>query len=187
MRITSITYLALFIAMIIEPCDLAAQSSVVSLPQISEQVQGYMQRSRGWKHETADPPTPPGSRPSADVAIHFWSSEKCLSAELRIDGRKYETQSVPCRFKLAIDQSSSTMTARNRLSEFVLSSREGNFTPVSVGDKGYVWNGSTIVFIKGRFTFWLSGGADLTLGDFSINREFIEKLAHDIAGSVTAS
>jgi len=38
-----------------------------------------------------------------------------------------------------------------------------------------------VVFIKGKFTFWLSGGLDLRVGDFTNNSEFIMKLAKEIA------
>jgi hypothetical protein len=59
--------------------------------------------------------------------------------------------------------------------------------PLPVGDKGYVWNGSNVVFIKGRFTFWLSGGFDLRAGDFTIDNEFKEKFAKEIAAAVDAN
>lgn len=176
----------LFVALTIQPCILAAQTKALSLAQISNQVEAYIQESRAWKHETALPPTPPGAQPSPDVSIHFWSSEKCLTASLLIERKSYGAQPVPCRFKLAIDQSSSAMSARTRLSEFVMNTREAKPVPFAVGDKGYVWGGS-IVFIKGRFTFWLSGTVDLNIGDFSIQQEFMEKLARDIAAAVTAS
>lgn len=107
----------LFVVLTIHPCVLAAQTKALSLEQVSEQVEGYIQKSRAWKHETALPPTPPGAQPSSDVSIHFWSSEKCLTASLRIERKSYGEQPVPCRFKLAIDQSSSAMSARTKLSE----------------------------------------------------------------------
>ena len=186
MRHKCISQLILVIVILSHTCTLAAQSTTVSLNQISEQVQNYMQKSRGWKHETADPPTPPGMKPSTDVSIHFWSSEKCLTAELRVGGKSYGTQPVPSRIKLAVDQSSSAIAARTRLSEFVMNDRKGKPGLFPVGDKGYVWRGSNVVFIKGRFTFWLSGGADLRVGDFSISQEFIQKLAQDIAAAIDA-
>jgi hypothetical protein len=67
-----------------------------------------------------------------------------------------------------------------------MNAREDKPTSFPVGDKGYVWGGS-IVFMKGRFTFWLSGTVDLNIGDFSVRQEFMEKLAQDIAAAVTAS
>ena len=169
MRRKCISQLVLLIVLMSHTFAVAAQSTPVSLNQISEQVQNYMQKSRGWKHHTADPPTPAGSKPSTDVVVHFWSSEKCFTAEVRVDGKDYGTQPVPCRIKLAVDQSSSAIAARTRLSEFAMNPYEGNPTLFPVGDKGYLWGGSNIVFIKGRFTFWLSGGVDLKVGDFSIN------------------
>lgn len=184
MRLTFIPLLILFVALTINPGDVAAQSNPVTLDQVSKQLEDYIQKSRGWKHETALPPTPPGFPPSPDVSIHFWSSEKCLTATVHIDRRSYGEKPVPCRFKLAIDQSSSAMTARDRLSNFVRTSRDEMPTLFPIGDKGYKWRGS-IVFIKGRFTFWLNGTVDLNIGDFSIQSQFMESLAKDIAAQVT--
>ena len=184
MRQTLIPAVILFLTLSIYPRNLAAQIKASSLAEVSQQVEGYIQKSRGWKHETALPPIPPGGQPSPDVSIHFWSSEKCLTASVRIEGKSYEDQAVPCRFKLAIDQTDSAMSARARLSNFVMNEREVKPTPFPLGDKGYVWGGS-IVFIKGRFTFWLSGSVDLRIGDFSIQREVMEKLARDIDAAVT--
>ena len=181
-----ILQLIVLVVFAISPCNLTAQTKVVSLEQVSEQVKQYVQESRGWKHETALPPIPPGGQPSPDVSIHFWSSEKCASASLSVERRSYGELPVPCRIKLAIDQTSSAMAARDRLSQFVRNTYEAKPTPFSVGDKGYVWGGG-IVFIKGRFTFWLTGTVDLNIGDFSIQREFMETLARDIAGAVTPS
>ena len=67
----------------------------------------YIQKTRAWKHTIAEPPTPLGSRPSPNVSIHFWSSEKCFNAELRVEGKSYGTQAVPCHVKLVIYQHSS--------------------------------------------------------------------------------
>ena len=121
-----------------------------------------------------------------DVIIHFWSWEKCLLADVRINGRDYGTKPVPCRIKLAITQAPSAIDAETRLRDSAFNSMDGDFVPIDVGDKAYLWQGSIVIFIKGRFTFTLSGGADLKVGDFSISREFIEKLAQDISTSVTA-
>ena len=165
----------------------AAQSSPTTLNDTTQQVRNYIQKTRDWKLSVVDPPTPPGSKPSPDVTINFWSSERCLTVELRVDGKDFGKQPVPCRIKLAIDQSQSAIDARNRLSEFLMSSRDSNPTSLPIGDKAYLWNGSHIVFLKGRFTFWLSGTVDFRVGDLLINRDFIEKLARDIASAVTAN
>lgn len=163
----------------------AGQAIPTDLDQVSKRVENYFsEKKAGWKHETAPPATPPGSTPSRDVVIHFWSSESCLTAELTLDGVSYGAKPVPCRIKLAIDQSPTATEARARLSNFARNQYGGNLMPVEMGDKGYVWNGSNIVFIKGRFTFWLDGGVDLRVGDFAINREFIERLAKEIEQSV---
>jgi hypothetical protein len=163
------------------------QTVAADLARASGGVEDYIREKKpGWKHETVPPATPPGGTPSPYVVIHFWSSEKCLTAELKIDGVGSGPQPVPCRVKLAIDQSPTAADARARLSNFARDQFGESLTPVEVGDKGYVWQGSSVVFIKGKFTFWLSGGADLRVGDFSINRGFIEGLAKEIAGSVSA-
>jgi hypothetical protein len=57
-------------------------------------------------------------------------------------------------------------------------------TPVTVGDNGYILQSTQLVFVKGKFTFSLSGSVKLTVGDVPITKEFIEKLAKEIADSV---
>ena len=163
--------------------DLQGQSLRPDLEKISRAVEEYMQTHKpDWRHENVPPATPPGSPPSADVVIHFWSSEQCVVAEVIIDGSNTGKHPVSCRIKLAIDQSTSPATARDRLAKFVRDERSATVT--SVGDKAYVWNRGDIVFIKGKFTFWLSGGLDLRVGDFTNNASFMEKLAKQIADAV---
>ena len=164
-----------------------AQSSSVTLNDIAKQVRDYIQKTRDWKHSLADPPTPPGSKPSTDVSINFWSSERCLNVEIRVDGKDLGTQPVPCRIKLAIDQSPSEFDARERLSRFLTDTRDTNPTSLPIADKAYLWNGSHIMFLEGRFTFWLSGTVDFRVGDLVINRDFMEKLARDIATAISAN
>jgi len=165
---------------------LAGQSLEPELEKVGKGVERYFQQKRpGWVHDSVPPAMPPGSRPSPTVAIHLWSSEKCLTAEVIIDGVNSGKQPVPCRVKLAIYQAPSASEAHTGLSNFVLGERSA--TPITVGDKGYVWHGSKLVFIKGKFTFWLSGGLDVRVGDFSYNGEFMEKLAKEIADAVPAT
>ena len=165
--------------------DLAGQTLRPDLERVSKAVEASVQKHEpDWRHETALPPTPPGSQPSPDVAIHFWSSEKCVVAELSIDGVNTGKHPVSCRIKLAIDQSASPPAARERLAHFVRD--EPGATVISIGDKAYVWNRGHIVFIKGKFTFWVSGGLDLRVGDFTNNAAFIEKWAKLIADAVPA-
>jgi hypothetical protein len=92
---------------------------------------------------------------------------------------------VPCRVKLAIYYSPSASEARTGLSSFVLGERSAS--AIQVGDKGYVWGGSNLVFVKGKFTFWLGGGLDMRVGDFTYNGEFMERLAKEIADAVPAT
>jgi len=167
-------------------CNAAAQSLRPDLEKVSRAVETYLQTHKpAWHHETALPPTPPGSQPSPDVAIHFWSSEQCAVAELIIDGVNTGKHPVSCRIKLAIDQSASPTAARERLATFVREERSA--TVISVGDKAYVWSRGDIVFIKGKFTFWLSGGLDLRVGDFTNNAAFMEALAKQIADATPAT
>lgn len=152
------------------------------LERVSKAVETYLQKNKpDWRHETALPPTPPGRPPSPSVVIHFWTSEKCVTAELIIDGVNVGKHPVSCHIKLAIDQSDSAFAARERLARFA--SEEPGASAISVGEKGYTWRGGDVVFIKGKFTFWLSGGLDLRVGDFTNNSEFILKLAKEIANA----
>ena len=165
--------------------DVAGQSLRPELEKVSRAVEAYVKEHKpDWSHKTALPPTPPGSQPSPDVAIHFWSSERCVVAELIIDGVNTGKHPVSCRIKLAIDQSESAFAARERLADFVREERSA--TAKSLGDKAYVWNRGDIVFIKDKFTFWLSGGLDLRVGDFTNNAAFMEKLAQQIADAAPA-
>jgi hypothetical protein len=164
----------------------AGQSLRPDLEKVSRAVETYFEKNRlDWRHETALPPTPPGGQPSPDVAIHFWSSEKCVTAELVIDGVNVGKHPVSCRIKLAIDQSPSASDARARLTNFVRDERSAS--PISAGDKGYIWRGGDVVFVKGKFTFWLSGGLDLRVGDFTSNPDFMVKLAKEIADAAPAT
>ena len=165
---------------------LAGQSLEPELDKVGKSVEGYFRQKRpGWEHSTAPPATPPGSQPSPNVAIHFWSSEQCLTAEVIIDGVSSGKQAVPCRIKLAIYYSPSASEARTGLSNFIF--REQSARAVPVGDKGYVWGGSNLVFVKSKFTFWLGGGLDMRVGDFTYNGEFMERLAKEIADAVPAT
>lgn len=169
-----------------EASTLAGQSLARDLDKVSKSVENsFRQKRPEWKHETVPPATPPGSQPSPDVVIHFWSSEKCLTAEVIIDGVSSGKHPVSCRIKLAIDQSESAAAARTRLNNFVLD--ESSASSISLGDKGYVWRGSEVVFVKGKFTFWLGGDVRLRVGDFTNSREFMKKLAKEIADAVPAS
>ena len=164
---------------------IAGQSLSPDLDKVSKSVEDYFrQRRPEWKHKTI-PPGPVGTPPSPSVVVHLWSSEKCLTAEVIIDGASSGKHPVSCHIKLAIDRSESELAARTRLSNFVMNERSAN--PITVGDKGYIWGGTELVFVKGKFTFWLGGGLDLRVGDFTNNREFINKLAKEIADALPAT
>jgi hypothetical protein len=160
----------------------AQQTLLPELEKVSRAVETFVRKNKpDWHHKPSLPPTPAGSQPSATVAIHFWSSERCVTAELLIDGVNVGKHPVSCRIKLAIDQSESAFAARERLAKLVR--EEPSASPIPVGEKGYTWRGGHIVFVKGKFTFWLDGGLDLRVGDFTNNSEFMEKLAKEIANA----
>jgi len=165
---------------------LAEQSLAPDLDKISKSVENYFRQSRpDWEHKTVPPATPPGSQPSPNVVIHFWSSDKCLTAEVITDGVSSGERPVPCRVKLAIDQSPSAAAASARLADFAV--EEQSASPVSVGEQGYVWHGSDVVFVKGKFTFWVGVNLDRRAAGLTKNREFTEELAKEIADAVPAT
>lgn len=164
---------------------IAGQSLSPDLDKVSNSIEEYLRQKRpDWKHETI-PPGPVGTPPSSSVVVHLWSSEKCLTAEVIIDGENSGKHPVSCRIKLAIDRSESESAALTRLGIFIRSEPSAN--PISVGDKGYIWRGSELVFVKGKFTFWLGGSLDLRVGDFTNYKEFMDKLANEIADAVPAT
>lgn len=158
----------------------SGQALSPELDDVSKRVEDHLrQKNPDWKHEIV-PPGPVGTPPSPNIVIHSWSSEKCLTAEVIIDGETSGKHPVPCRIKLVIERSESELTARTRLSNFVMRERAD---PISVGDKGYCWRG-TLVFVKGKFTFWFSGSLDLRVGDFTNDKDFMEKLAKEIVDAI---
>jgi hypothetical protein len=162
-----------------------AQTLAPELAQMSGRVESYIREKKpGWKHETTPPPTPPGYKPSPNVVVHFWSSDKCMTAELKVDGANYGARPVPCMIHLAIYQAASAAEALRSLDDSITHDRGERFEPFAVGDKGYLRNGNAVVFVKGRFTFWLDGRVELSVGRFSIDCDFIERMAKDISDSV---
>jgi hypothetical protein len=163
-------------------CPTSGQSLSPELDTVTKSIENYFRQKRpDWKHESV-PPGPLGTPFSPTIVVYFWWSDKCLTAEVLIDGKSSGRQAVPCRFKLAITQSQSGSDTLAHLIQFVRD--EPSASPVAVGDKGYFWRGTDLVFIKGKFTFWLNGSLQLRVGDFTNNKEFIEKLAKEIADSV---
>ena len=163
----------------------AGQTLSPDLDNVTKNFESYFRQKRpDWKHETV-PPGPAGTPFSTTIVVYFWWSEKCLTAEVFINGQSSGRQAVPCRFKLAITQSQSASDTLAHLIQFVRD--EPSASPIVVGDKGYFWHGTDLVFIKGKFTFWLNGSLQLRVGDFTNNKEFIEKLAKEIADSVIVS
>lgn len=160
----------------------AAQSLSPDLTKVNKSLEDHFRQKRPeWKHETV-PPGPLGTPPSPQVVVHFWSSEKCLTAEVIIDGENSGAHPVSCRIKIVIYEAESESVARVRLSDFVMSENSAN--PIAVGDKGYVWRGSELVFVKGKFTFWIGGSLSLRVGDYTGYREFMNRLAKEVADAV---
>jgi hypothetical protein len=69
-----------------------------------------------------------------------------------------------------IDESASATVADSRLSSFI--HKQSGLSPISLGDRGYIFERTQIVFIKGKFMFYVRGGVDLAIGEFSINKDF---------------
>ncbi len=95
--------------------------------------------------------------PSRDVAIHFWSAKKCLTIDADINGIKRDNFPLPCNVKVSILQSSSTDKAEAEIREFIREEglRKWKPIPLNLGEEGYVWSRSNIVFRKGRYKFFL--------------------------------
>lgn len=181
-----VTVYLLSLSLVGVPTSFAQRPVAPELEIVSKSVENYFRRKRpGWKLNNVPPATPPGSQASPDMVVHFWSSEKCFTAEVIIDGVRSGNYPVSCHFKLAISKGLSASDALARLNEFVLN--EASATAVSVGDKGYIWRGTELVFVRGKFTFWFGGSVKLRVGDFTNNREFLEKLAREIADSITSA
>ncbi|HKO98467.1 MAG TPA: hypothetical protein VJU86_15830 [Pyrinomonadaceae bacterium] len=169
----------------ITPCWVAGQSLAPDLQVISDRVVSHVREEKPeWKHKTATPPIPPGGQPSTEVAIHFWTAEKCVTAEVVIEGASLGSHPVSCGIKLAIDRSPSASVALRRLTEFAIS--EPSAITVPVGDDGYAWRGSELVFIKGRFTFWFGVNMNMRVGNYTYNKDFLAKLAKGIADDLGA-
>jgi len=144
-----LTILVLALLSCIASSNSSAQSLRPELEKVSSAVEAYVQKLKpDWHHKISEQPSP-------DVAVHFWNSEKCAVADLTIDGAHTGKHPVPCLIKLAIDQSASASAARERLVSFARD--EPSATVILVGEKGYIWR-EGVVFIKGKFTFWLGGG-----------------------------
>ena len=176
--------ICLLVMMAATTYPIAGQSLSPDLDQVTKNIEGYFRQKRpDWKYETV-PPGPLGTPPSPKVVVYFWSSEKCVTAEVFIDDESTGRQPVACRVKLAITESESPLIVQNNLSRFVMTERSA--TPVQVGDKGYLWHGTELVFIKDKFTFWL-GGLDLRIGNSANNDVFLKKLAKEIADAVSVN
>jgi len=163
----------------------AAQTQVLrpDLQKVGTAVETYFQKTKpDWRHESVLPATPPGGQPSPYVAIHFWAVEKCEIAERSVADAKTDKPPVSCRIKLAIYESDSASAALEGLTNFA--SKQRTATALLVGDKGYVWRGENIVFIKDKFTFWLS--VDLRGRDHTKNMDLMKSLAKQIGDVVAA-
>lgn len=180
--------LLVVLVLLIPSPELAAQTPTTELQQIVERVEAHMLRSRPtWKHETVPPPLPPGAPPSRDISIHFWSSDSCMQAEMKIDGVNYGVRPIPCRIKLTILEKPSVTELRESVREFLRSKSGADPKEVPIGEMGYLWSASDLVFTKGRYSFWINGVVTLRVGGFRIDREFTEGLAKEFAEAVGAT
>lgn len=172
-----------------------AQELDPALAELSEQLVSHLHEQRPeWMHDAVPPATPPGSKPSSTVAIHFWRSSKCLTAE-HDSAAGPRTVPVACNVKVAIYLFPTPADGRNYLKDIIGRERLSGPRPdaLAVGDEGYVWGGNRVIFIKGRFLFWVDtnvqdnipADARLSLDAPSLN--ITKAFAKDVAAAVPSS
>ncbi len=61
--------------------------------------------------------------------------------------------------------------------------------PLTLGDEGYLWGRSNVVFRKGKFTFWLSSVIGNSYGhdQFDMKKEATESFAKDVVKALHAN
>jgi hypothetical protein len=166
------------------------------LDSVGERLVSFFKKERpGWEHGTVEPgPLPaPGSQPNRDVAVHFWRSDKCLRVSAIIDGEKQEGLPVYCTVKVAVYQSPSAEAARAYLNGFAERERPRKtpltLRPLALGDEGYGWRTSNVVFRQGRFVYWLSSSVGNSYGrdQLELEKEATEAFAKDVARAAPAN
>ncbi|HEX8456422.1 MAG TPA: hypothetical protein VF656_03795 [Pyrinomonadaceae bacterium] len=162
------------------------------LERVGERLVRFFKEKRpGWEHSTVEPLAAPGQQPSRNVAIHFWRSDKCLIVDATIDGEQRKALPVYCKVKVAVYLFPTIDAARAHLDEFAQSQRTRKapwtLRPVALGDEGYGWGLSNVVFRKGRYSFWLDTviGNSYGLDQFALEREATEAFAADVSRAVS--
>lgn len=165
------------------------------LDGIGERLVSFFKKERpDWEHNTVEPgPIPaPGTQPNRNVAVHFWRSGKCLKVDAVVEGKVREALPVHCAVKVAISQFPSAEAARVYLNGFAERERPRKtpwtLRPIALGDEGYGWSMSNVVFRKGRFVYWLSGSVGNSYGrdEFELEKEATEAFARDVARALPA-
>ena len=169
--------------------------AAAGLDDVGERLVSFFKKERpDWEHNTVEPgPIPaPGSQPNRNVAVHYWRSDKCLKVSAVIDGENREGLPVACSLHAAIYQFPSAEAARAYLNGFAERERPRK-TPwtlraLALGDEGYGWRRSNVVFRKGRFVYWLSSSVGNSYGrdQFELEKEATEAFARDVARALPA-
>jgi hypothetical protein len=176
---------------------LYGQSPAASdLDGVGERLVSFFRKERpDWEHNTVEPgPLPaPGSQPNRNVAVHFWRSDKCLMVSAVIDGKMQEGLPVYCTVKVAVYQFPSAEAARAYLGGFAERERPRKapwtLRPLALGDEGYGWRMSNVVFRRGRFVYWLDSSVGNSYGrdQFELEKEATEAFAKDVARAAPAT
>ena len=178
--------------MLIPVCGQAPAAS--DLDRVGERLVSFFKQWRpGWEHGTVEPVAAPGQQPSRDVAIHFWRSDNCLIVDAVVEGARRPELPVYCTVKVAAYQFPTAEAAREHLKGFVESERQkktpGALRPLALGDEGYGWKRSNVVFRKGRFSYWLSSSVGNSYGhdEFELQKQATESFAADAARALPAN
>lgn len=178
--------------MLVPVCGQAPAAS--DLDRVGERLVSFFKHWRpGWAHSTVEPAAAPGQQPSRNVAIHFWRSDNCLTVDAVVDGARRPELPVSCMVKVAAYQFPTAEAAREHLKGFVDIERSmrkpGALRPLALGDEGYGWGRSNVVFRKGRFSYWLSGSVGNSYGhdQHELEKQATESFAADVARAVPAS
>ena len=167
------------------------QSAERDLERINEKLISYFREKKPeWVHETTTPLAAPGSKPSSTVAIHFWAGKKCLAIEATIDGVERDDLPLPCKVKVSVLQAASPEKAEAEMKEFIGHEQLRKWKPIPLilGDEGYVWARSNVVFRKGRYKFYLSSFVNTysyQVDSFEIEQEVTVAFAKDVAQAVS--
>ncbi|HEX8071933.1 MAG TPA: hypothetical protein VF546_18440 [Pyrinomonadaceae bacterium] len=187
--------LALLLAVCLPTCaQTPAQELDPELAGLGEQLVSRLRELRpDWTHDAVPPATPPGDKPSSTVAIHFWRSHKCLTAERDNKGTP-EDVPLACVVKVAVYLFDTREQNHKFLDDFIGRERLRGPKPTSIaaGDEGYVWGRGNVIFVKGRFMFWLDIGVQddvpgARLKSEATGQDVLQEFAKEIAAAAPGS